>query len=397
MLNKKQILQLVAIILAAILILIIIVIRFISIGSKQEEAPIASIQQEESYTGLENLPKDYTMEQALKDGCMVYQDLILLSEPSLWENFIKTTQSGTKGSVRIYKYFTDSNSFYVSDLTYDNNVYYYNVMENGRIENYQYTYLQDLTGRMANAAVESRYIVLANQQYTFQQVTRNLVSSNSKDHIDIKVIIMETLQDTWATKEANPSVSPVVEDQGKKEEVATIEVETVDVHTLLSDKKGYKASIHTVLGGSYQFAEIDKIIIMDGSKQQEYNNIVGYLDQMYWSPDETKLIVSYFGREWADFLIIDILEGKLIYDSSVYYEDMRKHFEKTGVLFDYTVSENRPDPVNKLIAWSEDGEKIQIEYNIQDNEFYTQSGTFWYHLKTGKITDLEQKEPKIVG
>lgn len=55
---------------------------------------------------LEELPEDYSLEQAKADGCLVTEDGTVTSGRESWENFLKAAGAGKNASVRLCSYYT---------------------------------------------------------------------------------------------------------------------------------------------------------------------------------------------------------------------------------------------------------------------------------------------------
>lgn len=59
-----------------------------------------------SDTPIDKIPKSYTLDDAKKDGCVVFEDMRLTSGGSVWENFVEKTEKGRPAKVRLAKYYT---------------------------------------------------------------------------------------------------------------------------------------------------------------------------------------------------------------------------------------------------------------------------------------------------
>lgn len=141
---------------------------------------------------------------------------------------------------------------------------------------------------------------------------------------------------------------------------------------------------------------IDKIVIQNEDSTFEINNLIGYYGNMCWSNNDTKLLISYYGRTWSSFTIFNPIDATPLY-SEVSFNEIKNFFEGEDIVFDYKENENRPDPQIVFQEWSEDSKSIKVKYSIIDTKWQTQSGTFWYDLDTGKMKDLEQNPPYEAG
>lgn len=141
---------------------------------------------------------------------------------------------------------------------------------------------------------------------------------------------------------------------------------------------------------------IDKIVINNKDGTLEINDLVGYYKDMCWSRDDTKLLVSYYGRTWSNFTVFNAIDATPLY-SEVPFHEIRSFFEGEGIIFDYKENEDRPDVRITFENWSEDCKSIKVMYSVTDTQWQTQSGTFWYDLDTGNMRDLEQNPPYEAG
>ncbi|WMJ22761.1 hypothetical protein RBG61_12300 [Paludicola sp. MB14-C6] len=143
------------------------------------------------YTGFNNIPKNYTSENAYKDGCYVIDSKAKQGYYSdkAWTKFIEDTKKNKKCSVRIVSVYDDNT--YVKDLFYDGKSYIY--IASDKKENvYQYKYLLKLQGTAPNAVKSGTFFYLTNDKdLTYNKVIWSMLSSNSKDHLDGKFVIMD--------------------------------------------------------------------------------------------------------------------------------------------------------------------------------------------------------------
>lgn len=171
---------------------------------------------------------------------------------------------------------------------------------------------------------------------------------------------------------------------------------TSQTHKVISNNGKLTATAYTTAEFSDFNEVIDRIIIQTEVNSYEISDIIGYYDNMQWSYDDTKLVISYYGRQWGNFIIIDIANKRTIYPET-YYEDIRKHFEDLGYSFDYEPNASRPDPYIYFDGWSEDSQSFKITYTVKDTDWQTQSGSFRYDLTTGEMKDFEQYPPYQQG
>jgi hypothetical protein len=149
----------------------------ISIHKTQEALP--------QYLDFTQLKNEYSIEDAIKDSCVVFNDLTLLSGDNVWLEFLDITQKGKSAKVRIANYYTDgeSSSNYLTDLSYDG-LFHINEME-GSVKDYKYLkHYSTKAGSDANYTEIDCYILVNEEDVSFENLERSLVSSNIGDYID---------------------------------------------------------------------------------------------------------------------------------------------------------------------------------------------------------------------
>ena len=124
-------------------------------------------------------------------------------------------------------------------------------------------------------------------------------------------------------------------------------------------------------------------------------DIVGRDFKFLWSEDSKLLAVTYSGREWTHFGIVDT--AALTETPGPYMDSVIEQFEAQGEKFDYTVGETRPDPALTPVKWLPDGSKILVSYEWHDPSYATQSGTFVYEVQSGSVSELIQNAPFQAG
>jgi len=133
----------------------------------------------------------------------------------------------------------------------------------------------------------------------------------------------------------------------------------------------------------------------DGNKILNSFNIVGKNHSYLWSPDNKKVCVSYQGRIWGNFSIIDTSIQTLIEHPSII--DIMDSLKAKDYKFDYELNENRPDAYFTPIEWSPDSKKILIFYQWHDTNYATQNGVFIYDLEKNDVYNLIQNKPYEEG
>lgn len=103
----------------------------------------------EGLTDVNELPKDYSIENAINDGCIVLENNKVKSNNiETLDEFIEKTEKGEQSSIRVYSKYTDSNggeTIYIKDVEYSNGIYYlndYNLKNNEKSYFNSYTKLK---------------------------------------------------------------------------------------------------------------------------------------------------------------------------------------------------------------------------------------------------------------
>lgn len=162
-------------------------------------------QEPVAYTPLEQLPTDYTVEQAEVDGCVVHENSNIRSGQERWERFLKDVEKGKAATVRLADYYVlldpsrygaeyyksikdDYPKLYVKDLTYDGTQYTVRWFEEGTeyVRAYQYLmrYEGEAPGKSASFDSYLRYVLTNDSTVTWEEIFGGMVSSQFGAWID---------------------------------------------------------------------------------------------------------------------------------------------------------------------------------------------------------------------
>jgi len=132
------------------------------------------------YVGFSDLPLNYKIEKAKDDGYFVTQNLEVIANKNVWDNFVETSLRKENTSIRMAKFYTEStDSPYFLDLFYKDKYYYLFDSSAENQEKQPYLYLLTLEGQFGNPLRDSGVIVLTNDDtLTFEKVMRAMLSSN---------------------------------------------------------------------------------------------------------------------------------------------------------------------------------------------------------------------------
>ena len=124
------------IVVASVVICIIVGVCFLTDPIKQADMPSGGETDEnkanaslvipsemQDWPPLEEISRNYSMEQAITDGCVVIDKWNLVSGEKYWINFVNATYSGRAAAVRIYEIDPSSDIYYVKYLYFDGEKY----------------------------------------------------------------------------------------------------------------------------------------------------------------------------------------------------------------------------------------------------------------------------------
>lgn len=167
------------------------------------------------YISYSDLQKDYTLEDAKKDGCVVFEDLQLTSGEEKWLRFVDLTKKGKPASIRMaYYYSLEEQKGHVSDelyeemkdeypklffedLIYDGKKFTTYSVEDGEEYIKKYDYLNHYTGNANKDAAFSKYdcyILVNDKDVTYDELEWAMASSNLKDGIDQRRIYINLIK-----------------------------------------------------------------------------------------------------------------------------------------------------------------------------------------------------------
>jgi len=161
------------------------------------------------YMPYNEIPGDYSLENAKKDGCVVFENSNITSGQIVWDNFIEQTEKKKSCFVRLVYYFTigdperyspdyyeeikdDYPQMFIWDLKFDGKKYIYSGTEEDNKYSFTYNYMKKYTGEPSSStAIFSDYIyyVLVNDDtVTWEQIEHGIFSPQLGDYIDHKKV-----------------------------------------------------------------------------------------------------------------------------------------------------------------------------------------------------------------
>lgn len=147
---------------------------------------------------LEEIPKDYSLEQAKENGCVVFEDSDVTYGEDVWMNFVSVTKTGEPASVRMAYYYTldedecspeyyeaEKDNYpvmYVKDLFFDGQTYTIRWYEDGEevVRKFKYLIRCDDNPNTEDATYECciKYILVNDNTVTWDEIFKQLISSS---------------------------------------------------------------------------------------------------------------------------------------------------------------------------------------------------------------------------
>lgn len=130
--------------------------------------------------------KNQELQQAKKDGCVVFEDLHLTSGREAWLSFVEKTEKGEKAEIRIANFYSEGPQIDYIDLTFDGGVFTVLTVEKNIEKTETYRYLNHYTGKARDGADFSEYesfVLTDDKNVTYEALQKSLFSSHLKDYI----------------------------------------------------------------------------------------------------------------------------------------------------------------------------------------------------------------------
>lgn len=181
-------------VMVSVIICIIVGVCFLTNPIDKTAPPSATLYANTAeWKPLEELRENYTIEQAIADGCVVFDGYTLLSDEdeAIWYDFYHKTCEGEPAAVRVYQaYLDDGNDYCVKELVYDGEKYllqYYDKTgDTGREflfqSEYQYLVISPYAWRDTHI---NSYILADSEKVTYRDYVARMASSSFPPKDDI--------------------------------------------------------------------------------------------------------------------------------------------------------------------------------------------------------------------
>ena len=161
------------------------------------------------YIPYKEIPLDYSLESAKSDNLVVYENGSITAGQSVWDAFVEKAENRRPCVVRLGFYYTlddpshyspehyeeikdDYPVLYIMDLSYDGTTYTLYSVEDGIEYSPQFRYLKHFTEESPpiDAIYTKReiYILVNDNEVTWEQIQRGLASSQIGDFVDHRTV-----------------------------------------------------------------------------------------------------------------------------------------------------------------------------------------------------------------
>ncbi|SHJ78524.1 hypothetical protein SAMN02745136_00846 [Anaerocolumna jejuensis DSM 15929] len=164
-----------------------------------------SLPSDSDKVSLNQLPENYSLEDAKSDNCVAFEDSDITYGQSAWNTFVSKAKKGKPAAVRLGYYYTlgdpsryskeyyesikdDYPILYIRDLKYDGYKYTVEDLEDGSVLSKDYKYMMKYEGKPRSATAlfskYSRYVLINDTTVSWDEIENSMLSSQSGAYID---------------------------------------------------------------------------------------------------------------------------------------------------------------------------------------------------------------------
>jgi hypothetical protein len=137
------------------------------------------------YIDLIDMQKDYTLQKAKVDGCIVFENSSLTTGKEIWEAFLIKIDNKEEANALVVHYYSDEDELYLLDISFDGSDFY--VFDAESSSKKQYKYLKHFVSDIvSNPKIDfcEYYILVNDNTVTLRELELSIYSSQSTDYID---------------------------------------------------------------------------------------------------------------------------------------------------------------------------------------------------------------------
>lgn len=167
-----------------------------------------------NYMPYNEIHDNYSLDDAKKDDCVVYENLRITSGQSIWNDFVKQAGAGNPCFVRLAFYYTideperydpdyyeqvkyDYPALYIQDLEYDGEKYTLSFAEGEEQYLFDYEYMKKFTGKTtspyATFSQYTYYVLVNDDTVAWERIEKGLISALSTDFVNYKMVYINLI------------------------------------------------------------------------------------------------------------------------------------------------------------------------------------------------------------
>lgn len=123
----------------------------------------------------------------------------------------------------------------------------------------------------------------------------------------------------------------------------------------------------------------------------------GSYQGVYWSPDSSKYVLSFYNTDGTTQLILNSIKGNNSSNLNAYLSFGVEMNELAKYGLQYSNQSPLPNVQYQFLQWSLDSKFILIYYSFTDIDKKLHEGYFWYDCKDGSIKNTLEMQPEISG
>lgn len=134
---------------------------------------------------LIDMQKDYTLQKAKTDGCIVFEDSSLTDGKEMWEAFLIKVDNEEAANVLVVYYYSSKDVLYLIDISFDGSDFYVFEVESNTIKQYKYLkhFVSDI---VTNPKIDfcEYYMLVNDNSVTLKEIEWGMISGQFNDYID---------------------------------------------------------------------------------------------------------------------------------------------------------------------------------------------------------------------
>ena len=196
---------------------------------------------------LNELPENYSAEEAAIDGCLVTKDGIARDNKELFHRFAQDSWTGTPCFIRIVDWHYGDNPYYIAyDLKYDGSMYTLSWYEDGQLHSREFPYIRYFFGEDEDMSYE--HYVLIHDEMIDRNIWGGMIGSHESIYAD-HMTVYSSYTDLPKTPQLPQNLTKAVLEFGDKELVSTTDFDRLEkIWILFSEAEllGYEPKTHSI-------------------------------------------------------------------------------------------------------------------------------------------------------